>query len=164
MLDRNTLGVGSEDPGALYVRGDRFERHSRIHQGDLAWNLKAVTEARKMAEQRAEQEAQRAAQTQSEDRPGGDAAAPIPADEARAQADAQAQRVQAERAAQERQAKAAAEAKDEAERARELEDRRRKALAEAEAKGLLQRDLARAWPTDKGFDFLSDLQELFLSS
>ncbi len=80
-----------------------------------------------------EQEAQRAAQTQSEDRPGGDAAAPLPADEARAQADAQAQRVQAERAAQERQAKAAAEAKDEAERARELEDRRRKALAEAEA-------------------------------
>ncbi len=36
------------------------------------------------------------------------------------------------------------------------------ALAEAEAKGLLQRDLARAWPTDKGFDFLSDLQALFL--
>jgi oxygen-independent coproporphyrinogen-3 oxidase len=35
-------------------------------------------------------------------------------------------------------------------------------LAEAEAKGLLQRDLARAWPTDKGFDFLSDLQALFL--
>ena len=36
-------------------------------------------------------------------------------------------------------------------------------LAEAEAKGLLQRDLARAWPTDKGFDFLSDLQALFLN-
>ena len=36
-------------------------------------------------------------------------------------------------------------------------------LTEAEAKGLLQRDLARAWPTDKGFDFLSDLQALFLS-
>ncbi|MCH8179308.1 MAG: oxygen-independent coproporphyrinogen III oxidase-like protein [Proteobacteria bacterium] len=35
-------------------------------------------------------------------------------------------------------------------------------LAEAEAKGLLQRDLARAWPTAKGFDFLSDLQALFL--
>ena len=35
-------------------------------------------------------------------------------------------------------------------------------LAEAEAKGLLQRDLQRAWPTDKGFDFLSDLQGLFL--
>lgn len=35
-------------------------------------------------------------------------------------------------------------------------------LTEAEAKGLLQRDLARAWPTDKGFDFLSDLQALFL--
>ncbi len=38
-----------------------------------------------------------------------------------------------------------------------------KPLAEAEAKGLLQRDLARAWPTDKGFDFLSDLQGLFLN-
>lgn len=37
------------------------------------------------------------------------------------------------------------------------------ALAEAESKGLLQRDLARAWPTDKGFDFLSDLQGLFLN-
>jgi len=35
-------------------------------------------------------------------------------------------------------------------------------LAEAEAKGLLQRDLARAWPTAKGFDFLNDLQALFL--
>ncbi|OGB02853.1 MAG: YggW family oxidoreductase [Burkholderiales bacterium RIFCSPLOWO2_12_FULL_64_99] len=35
-------------------------------------------------------------------------------------------------------------------------------LAEAEAKGLLARDLARAWPTDKGFDFLNDLQALFL--
>ncbi len=35
-------------------------------------------------------------------------------------------------------------------------------LAQAEAKGLLQRDLARAWPTEKGFDFLSDLQALFL--
>ena len=36
------------------------------------------------------------------------------------------------------------------------------ALSEAEAKGLLQRDLARAWPTERGFDFLSDLQALFL--
>ncbi|MBH1986714.1 MAG: oxygen-independent coproporphyrinogen III oxidase-like protein [Burkholderiales bacterium] len=38
-----------------------------------------------------------------------------------------------------------------------------KPLAEAEAKGLLQRDLARAWPTARGFDFLSDLQGLFLN-
>ena len=38
-----------------------------------------------------------------------------------------------------------------------------KPLAEAEAKGLLQRDLARAWPTERGFDFLSDLQGLFLN-
>jgi coproporphyrinogen III oxidase-like Fe-S oxidoreductase len=35
-------------------------------------------------------------------------------------------------------------------------------LAEAEARGLLQRDLHRAWPTERGFDFLSDLQSLFL--
>lgn len=38
-----------------------------------------------------------------------------------------------------------------------------KPLAEAETKGLLQRDLSRAWPTEKGFDFLSDLQALFLT-
>jgi oxygen-independent coproporphyrinogen-3 oxidase len=35
-------------------------------------------------------------------------------------------------------------------------------LTEAEAKGLLERNLTHAWPTAKGFDFLSDLQELFL--
>ena len=35
-------------------------------------------------------------------------------------------------------------------------------LAQAEAKGLLARDLTRAWPTEQGFDFLSDLQALFL--
>ncbi|WP_374316734.1 radical SAM family heme chaperone HemW [Aquabacterium sp.] len=35
-------------------------------------------------------------------------------------------------------------------------------LAEAEEKGLLARDLARVWPTARGFDFLSDLQALFL--
>ena len=35
-------------------------------------------------------------------------------------------------------------------------------LAQAEAKGLLAWDLVRAWPTEKGFDFLSDLQALFL--
>jgi oxygen-independent coproporphyrinogen-3 oxidase len=38
-----------------------------------------------------------------------------------------------------------------------------KGLAQAEAKGLLARDLAKVWPTEKGFDFLSDLQELFLA-
>ena len=35
-------------------------------------------------------------------------------------------------------------------------------LAEAEARGLLERDLHRAWPTPRGFDLLSDLQALFL--
>lgn len=37
-----------------------------------------------------------------------------------------------------------------------------RALEEAEQKGLLARDLWHAWPTEKGFDFLSDLQEMFL--
>ncbi len=35
-------------------------------------------------------------------------------------------------------------------------------LAEAERKGLIERDLVRVWPTERGFDFLSDLQALFL--
>jgi putative oxygen-independent coproporphyrinogen III oxidase len=38
-----------------------------------------------------------------------------------------------------------------------------KPLREAEAKGLLQRDFARVKPTERGFDFLSDLQGLFLA-
>lgn len=37
-----------------------------------------------------------------------------------------------------------------------------KALREAESKGLIARDVARVMPTEKGFDFLSDLQSLFL--
>lgn len=37
------------------------------------------------------------------------------------------------------------------------------ALREAETKGWLHRDLAKAWPSDLGFDFLSDLQALFLA-
>ncbi len=35
-------------------------------------------------------------------------------------------------------------------------------LKEAEAKGLIARDFARVRPTERGFDFLSDLQALFL--
>jgi oxygen-independent coproporphyrinogen-3 oxidase len=38
-----------------------------------------------------------------------------------------------------------------------------KGLQEAERRGLIDRDLHRVWPTDRGFDFLSDLQALFLS-
>ena len=37
-------------------------------------------------------------------------------------------------------------------------------MNEAEARDLLARDLHRAWPTERGMDFLSDLQELFLPS
>jgi putative oxygen-independent coproporphyrinogen III oxidase len=36
-------------------------------------------------------------------------------------------------------------------------------LAEAESKGLIARDFQRVWPTERGFDFLSDLQALFLA-
>ena len=38
-----------------------------------------------------------------------------------------------------------------------------KALEQAEAKGLITRDFAHVQPTERGFDFLSDLQELFLA-
>ncbi|RZL52184.1 MAG: oxygen-independent coproporphyrinogen III oxidase-like protein [Variovorax sp.] len=36
-------------------------------------------------------------------------------------------------------------------------------LEEAERKGLLERDLRHVWPTERGLDFLSDLQTLFLA-
>ncbi|MEO8804888.1 MAG: radical SAM family heme chaperone HemW [Burkholderiaceae bacterium] len=36
------------------------------------------------------------------------------------------------------------------------------ALARAEERGLIARDFVRAWPTERGFDFLNDLQTLFL--
>jgi len=35
-------------------------------------------------------------------------------------------------------------------------------LDAAERQGLLARDFVRAWPTERGFDFLSDLQAIFL--
>jgi oxygen-independent coproporphyrinogen-3 oxidase len=38
------------------------------------------------------------------------------------------------------------------------------ALRVAEQKGLIERDFSRVRPTERGFDFLSDLQELFLSN
>jgi coproporphyrinogen III oxidase-like Fe-S oxidoreductase len=37
-------------------------------------------------------------------------------------------------------------------------------LQEAERKGLIERDLLRVRPAERGFDFLSDLQALFLAS
>jgi len=36
------------------------------------------------------------------------------------------------------------------------------ALSRAEEKGLITRDMQRVAPTERGFDFLSDLQALFL--
>jgi coproporphyrinogen III oxidase-like Fe-S oxidoreductase len=38
------------------------------------------------------------------------------------------------------------------------------ALVDAEAKGLIERDFVRVRPTVRGFDFLSDLQAIFLSN
>lgn len=38
-----------------------------------------------------------------------------------------------------------------------------KPLDEAQKQGFIERDFARVWPTARGFDFLSDLQALFLS-
>ena len=38
-----------------------------------------------------------------------------------------------------------------------------KALNEAERKGLIERDMVQVHPTERGFDFLSDLQALFLA-
>jgi poly-gamma-glutamate synthesis protein (capsule biosynthesis protein) len=49
-LDRNSLGVGTEDPAARFVRGDAFERHTRIHRFDLERNLQSVREACRMAD------------------------------------------------------------------------------------------------------------------
>lgn len=37
-----------------------------------------------------------------------------------------------------------------------------RALQQAEQQGLIGRDALRVWPTERGFDFLSDLQSLFL--
>jgi len=38
----------------------------------------------------------------------------------------------------------------------------RSPLQKAEQQGLIERDLDRVWATPRGFDFLSDLQSLFL--
>jgi hypothetical protein len=35
-------------------------------------------------------------------------------------------------------------------------------LQEAERRGLIERSLTHVKPTERGFDFLSDLQQLFL--
>ncbi len=94
--------------------------------------LREEQEARERA-QALEDEAKRLAQQQPE--PGAETGAtPEEVSGAgQALAEAEAQRQQAALDAQAREAKAAAVAKDEADRARDLEDRRRKALAEAEA-------------------------------
>ena len=37
-----------------------------------------------------------------------------------------------------------------------------RALATAQRRGLIERDLQRVWPTERGFDLLNDVQQLFL--
>jgi poly-gamma-glutamate capsule biosynthesis protein CapA/YwtB (metallophosphatase superfamily) len=49
-LDRNTLGVGAEDPAARFVLGSSFERHTRMHQADVQRNLQSISGARRMAD------------------------------------------------------------------------------------------------------------------
>jgi Bacterial capsule synthesis protein PGA_cap len=48
--DRNSMGVGSEDLAARFVRGTQFARHTHIHQADLQRNVQSVAEARRMAD------------------------------------------------------------------------------------------------------------------
>ena len=48
-------------------------------------------------------------------------------------------------------------------RIQEKERSERASKEAAERKGLIERDMARVRPTERGFDFLSDLQELFLA-
>ncbi|MGH7846882.1 MAG: CapA family protein [Candidatus Binatia bacterium] len=49
-LDRNTFGVGNEDPAARFLLGRTFERHSKAHQSDVHRNLQSISEARRMAD------------------------------------------------------------------------------------------------------------------
>jgi poly-gamma-glutamate capsule biosynthesis protein CapA/YwtB (metallophosphatase superfamily) len=48
--DRNDLAVGSEDPAAMFVSGDSFERHTKISQPDFHRNLQSVSDAHRMAD------------------------------------------------------------------------------------------------------------------
>jgi poly-gamma-glutamate synthesis protein (capsule biosynthesis protein) len=49
-LDRNVLGVGSEDSAARFLRGTGFARTSRAFMPDVERNLASVREARRMAD------------------------------------------------------------------------------------------------------------------
>jgi poly-gamma-glutamate capsule biosynthesis protein CapA/YwtB (metallophosphatase superfamily) len=48
--DRNVLGVGSEDVAARFLRGAKFERHSRAFAPDVERNVASIREARRMAD------------------------------------------------------------------------------------------------------------------
>jgi poly-gamma-glutamate capsule biosynthesis protein CapA/YwtB (metallophosphatase superfamily) len=50
LADRNTLAVNVEDPGARFLLGESFQRHTRINQSDLQRNVQSVNDARRMAE------------------------------------------------------------------------------------------------------------------
>jgi poly-gamma-glutamate synthesis protein (capsule biosynthesis protein) len=49
-LDRNALGVGTEDPAARFLKGTSFDRHTKPHRSDLERNLQSVGDARRMAD------------------------------------------------------------------------------------------------------------------
>lgn len=49
LRDRNTLGVYEWDPGARFVLGNSFERHSRINLPDFDRNVQSVADAHRMA-------------------------------------------------------------------------------------------------------------------
>ena len=88
---------------------------------------------------------------------GAEAGAAV-ASETRSGARRSAVRVHAQRAAPEGRLRAGALSR--AHRPADVGDRA--ALAEAERRGLVRRDLQRVEPTALGFDFLNDLQQLFL--
>lgn len=50
LRDRNDLAVYATDPGARFVLGDSFERHTKINQPDLRRNVQSVRDAHKMSE------------------------------------------------------------------------------------------------------------------
>jgi len=114
------------DQAELARREEEARRQAELirrQEEELAEKRRQREELEAKERAQAEEQAQRLAQSQTA----------IGDEGSSAQESAQAELAAAQQQALERQAKADAAAKDEADRARELEDRRRKALAEAEA-------------------------------
>jgi translation initiation factor IF-2 len=114
------------DQAELARREEEARRQAELirrQEEELAEKRRQREELEAKERAQAQEQAQRLAQSQTASGDEGSSA----------QESAQAELAAAQQQALERQAKADAAAKDEADRARELEDRRRKALAEAEA-------------------------------